>query len=54
MGIGLAELDTLYRDAPGVRFSFGIDLASGRFVPAYADFMQYGDGGELVAVRSYE
>lgn len=48
--VGLASLDELYRDAPGVRFAFGVDLYLDQLEPAYGDLLQYGSGDRLIAV----
>jgi hypothetical protein len=46
---GIAGLDELYWDAPGLRFCFGADSASGEATPVLSDFLQYGSGDTLIA-----
>jgi len=48
--IGVTNLDELYREAPGVRFAFGVDLREGQLEPAYGALLQYGSGDDLIAV----
>jgi hypothetical protein len=46
---GIANLDELYRDAPGIRFAFGGDLVEGQLRPVFSDLIQYGSGDFLFA-----
>lgn len=43
-------LDALYWGAPGIRFSFGIDMRDHAVEPSYGDLIEYGNGDVLVAV----
>jgi hypothetical protein len=50
LDVGLTSLDELYLGAPGIRFSFGIDLDQGEMRAAFGDLLQYGSGDKLIAV----
>ena len=50
LDFAVANLDALYRHAPGIRFAFGVDVSDGRINPAFGDLVQYGSGDELVAI----
>jgi hypothetical protein len=46
---GVFALDEFYLYAPGIRFSFGVDLDKGGVRPFFCDLLQYGYGDLLVA-----
>jgi len=54
MEVALLSLDELYREAPGVRYAFGIDVHPDQMRPEYTALLQYGGGDEIIAVRAGE
>lgn len=47
--LSLEMLDALYRERPGYRYLFGIDIASGVMSHSYQDFLQYIGTRDVIA-----